>query len=231
MTTQVPGLAPSRRAASRKVAGSGLPAKPSCSASFRRPASRTGRRRRRRRGSGLRCGSQWRPPSARRGAAVDAADRRSTANVRTPSARTAAVNSNVLPVGQSPRRVGRWGVTRCAERQFDARGGEEAGDTVDADPTVDVASVVLFGEPSPAGASSGEEIVEELLPGPEVDPRGVGDDSVHVHDHGVEAVGHRSTMPAGVHRSEIQPVTRPGRRGRVAGADPARRVSSGSAPP
>ncbi len=101
----------------------------------------------------------------------------------------------VLAQAQPDDRVPIGRVGAIALRQADAPRGEEVADSGFTGLAVHEASVVVLveraapsGSPPTLGRAVEQERVEELLPGGAVDGGGVGDDAVHVEDHGSQPV-------------------------------------------
>ena len=100
----------------------------------------------------------------------------------------------VLPIPQPADGLPIRRIVRVALGQLDASRGEEAPHAVEPTLAVDVPAVVLVGierHERFAGAigALAQVVVEQPLPGLGVDGRGVGDDAVHVEDHGADLLG------------------------------------------
>ncbi len=183
-TAASPAGTPSRRAASRKIAGSGLPG------SSRRarlvavdhgleqvPYSRARQQFRRVPGSrdrGARhtLGAQRVQQSYGAGPGGDR------------TRRQPSCEQLLLAGGDGPHRSGAGRVVGGAGRQSQPARGEEGGGAVQPGPAVDVAAVVLHRVERALPPHRDQAGVEGLLPGGGVQPRGVCDHSVGVEHHG-----------------------------------------------
>ena len=94
----------------------------------------------------------------------------------------------VLPVAQAADRLGLRAVGRVAVGQGDAAGGQEGADAVVARLPVDVGEVVVLDVGLVDESPLGEEVGEQLLPGPHVDLGGGGEHAVEIEQRRVEIV-------------------------------------------